>query len=191
MTMTTLCALLAAAALAQTPAAVHDELRAVRDGFAAALNRGDVDAMAEHLHPDVLFTTMNGDTRRGRQAMKDYYNTMMKGPERRVESVHVDMSVDDLTKLYAGGTVGLAWGSSRDSYKLADGSQFQIGGRWSCTLVKESGRWLLANIHYSTSVFDNPVLGAVKKYAFRLAAGAGLAGLLAGFWLGRRRNARA
>jgi hypothetical protein len=97
----------------------------------------------------------------------------------------VSFDADALTILY-GGDTGIAYGSSNDHYDLTDGGKFDIRGRWSCTLVREGNRWLIANFHYSANVFNNPILERTRMYLIGAAIAAGIIGLLLGWFLGRR-----
>lgn len=190
--MVVLLSCLAAPALAQDAApvgappdveATHNALRALKQDMEDALNTQDVDRLLTHLHPDVVFTTMNNDVRVGKEAIRAYYDEMMRGPNRVVEKVTAKFEVDDLTRLY--GHTGVARGSSRDHYVLTDGTDIVIDGRWTCTLVREGDHWLIAAFHYSTNVFDNPLLTKLKNYGAVLLSVATLGALLAGFVMGR------
>jgi len=171
---------------ARTPegdAATHEALRALKNDMEQALNAQDLDRLLSHLHPDVVFTTMNNDVRVGKDAIRAYYEKMRTGPDRVVEKLTAKFEVDDLTRLYD--ETGLAQGSSTDHYVLTDGSDLVVHGRWSCALVKQGDQWLIASFHYSTNVFDNPVLDLVKKKAMTLAGVGGVGLLLVGLVLGR------
>jgi uncharacterized protein (TIGR02246 family) len=190
--MVVLLSFLAAPTLAQDAApggappdveATHNALRALKQDMEDALNTQDVDRLLTHLHPDVVFTTMNNDVRVGKEAIRAYYDEMMRGPNRVVEKVTAKFEVDALTRLY--GDTGVARGSSKDHYVLTDGTDIVIDGRWTCTLVREGDRWLIAAFHYSTNVFDNPLLTKLKNYGMVLLAVATLAALLAGLVIGR------
>jgi uncharacterized protein (TIGR02246 family) len=182
----------AAARPPEADAAVHDALRALKNDMEQALNARDLDRLLSHVTPDVVFTTMNNDVSVGKDALRAYYTRMLTGPERKVEALTAKFEVDDLTRLY--GDTGLAQGSSTDRYALRDGSDLLIHGRWSCTLVKRDGQWLIASFHYSTNVFDNPVLEQVKKKAVQMAGVGGgvllLLGLVMGALMARPRARR-
>ncbi|ATB48169.1 SgcJ/EcaC family oxidoreductase [Corallococcus macrosporus] len=169
-------------------AATHDALRVLKQEMQDALNAQDLDRLLSHLHPDVSFTTMNNDVRVGKDAIRAYYEEMMRGPHRIVDRVQANFEVDDLTRLY--GDTGVARGSSRDHYVLTDGTDIVIDGRWTCTLVREGDRWLIAAFHYSTNVFDNPLLTRVKHLALAGVTVIGLGALLAGAVIGRRLRRR-
>ena len=170
----------------------HDELRRLKDTMVAALNKGDVEELAAHLHPNVIFTGMNGEVARGPAAVRAYFERMMKGPNRIVESIHVDVQVDELTDLY--GPTGVAFGSSADSYKLADGREFRVRSRWTSSLIRQEGRWLITSFHSSANVFDNAILAEVERFG-RWATGLGsvlglVVGALAGVLVAKRRAKR-
>ncbi|OJT23725.1 DUF4440 domain-containing protein [Archangium sp. Cb G35] len=163
--------------------ATHQALRAIKNDMEQALNAQDLDKLLSHLHPNVVFTTMNNDVRVGKDAIRAYYDQMMKGPDRIVQKLDAKFEVDELTRLY--GNTGVAQGSSADHYVLTDGTDITVNSRWTCTLVKEGDRWLIAAFHYSTSVFDNPVLDKVKSAALVYGGIAVVAMLLAGIFVGR------
>lgn len=170
---------------------VHDALRKVRDDIIAAIDRGDVDAILVHLHPNVIFTPLNGRVCRGPAEVRAYFETMMQGPHPVVKSLHVTMEVDRLTDLY--GDTGIASGSSDNHYVLTNGMDLTLKTRWTSSLVQQDGRWLITSFHASANVFDNPLLDQAKAMARYAALGAlvigGLIGLVIGALAGRRRRA--
>jgi uncharacterized protein (TIGR02246 family) len=176
---------------AQEPdAATHNALRQLKATMEKALNERDLNAIVANVDPDVVFTTMNGDVCRGPQQIRAYFDKMLNAPGHVVKDVKVAFEVDQLTTLY-GGDTGVAYGSSNDHYVLTDGKTFDIRGRWTCTMVKNGDRWVIAAFHYSANVFDNPILDRYKR-AMKLGGIAlGLVALLIGFTLGRRQRGRA
>jgi uncharacterized protein (TIGR02246 family) len=176
-----LLSLLVAPSLFAAPAEdpVHNALRALKATMTRALNERDIDTIVANVDKDVVFTTMNGDVCRGPGQIRAYFNKMLKDPGHVVKDVKVSFEADALTTLY-GGDTGVASGFSNDRYHLVDGETFDIHGRWSCTLVKQGDRWVIASFHYSANVFDNPVLNRLKTMAI-LAGGVGLlVGLIVG-----------
>ena len=165
-------------------AKIHDELRALKTTMERALNAMDIDAIVANVTDDVIFTTMNGDVARGPAGIRKYFEAMMKPPNARVEKVVAKFEVEDLSNLY-GRDFAIAFGSSKDHYQLKGGETFDVAARWSGTMVRRDNRWLIANFHYSTNMFDNPVLEAQRKYLILAAAAVAVVLALLAFWFGR------
>ena len=166
----------------------HNELRAVRDGLLAGMNSGDIDAQLAFLHPNVVVTWHNAEVSRGREGVKKYLDRMLHGSPKVVEKFGADVKVDELSILY-GGDTAIAFGSAQERFTMAGGKQFDFTGRWSATLVKDGGKWLVANLHTSDNIFDNPLLNQVKAALPPIAGGLLLVGALGGWIIGRRRRA--
>lgn len=166
----------------------HNELRAVRDGLLAGINSGDIDAQLAFLHPNVVVTWHNAEVSRGREGVRTYLDRMLHGPSKVVEKFGADVKVDELSILY-GGDTAIAFGSAQERFTMAGGKQFDFTGRWSATLVKDGGKWLVANLHTSDNIFDNPLLNQVKAALPPIGGGLLLVGALGGWIIGRRRRA--
>ncbi len=171
--------------LLKTEEELHNGLRQLKSTMEKALNTGDIDTILANVDEHVVFTTMNGDIVRGKQAIKQYFTKMLTGPDRVVEQVTTKFEADDLSVLH-GGDTAIAFGTTDDSYILADGSEFSIQARWSSTMVLRDNRWLVANFHYSTNMFDNPILKAQRMLLLEIAAVVTLIASIIFFLLGRR-----
>ena len=186
--LATLCACLFTLAAHAQEDPAHAELRAVRDGLLAGMNSGDIDAQLAFLHPNVVVTWHNAEVSRGREGVKKYLDRMLHGSPKVVEKFGADVKVDELSILY-GGDTAIAFGSAQERFTMAGGKQFDFTGRWSATLVKDGGKWLVANLHTSDNIFDNPLLNQVKAALPPIAGGLLLVGALGGWIIGRRRRA--
>jgi ketosteroid isomerase-like protein len=170
--------------------AMHDQLRAVRENFLAAFGKRDFDAVLAVLDDNIVLTAQDGKdlkSIRGRTGVRDYLDRMLVGPNRGIEAMTIMPTVDELSVLHNGDTA-IATGSSLDHYKLRDGNEFELKTRWSATLVTKDGKWLIANLHVSTNLFDNPVIFAVSRAATWTAVGVGVVALLLGFGGGMLMN---
>jgi uncharacterized protein (TIGR02246 family) len=183
-------------AVAAVPAApvptdeeLHDELRAVKTAMEAALNAGDMKTILSYAHEDVVFTTMNGDVVRGRDDVSAYYEKMMGGTTPVVKTVESSFIPDGLSSLH-GKDMAVAYGHTDDHYVLADGSEFDVSALWSSTMIRRDNAWKIVSFHYSTNMFDNPVLATQRSFLLMAMAGgvgvAGIAGFLLGLALFRR-----
>lgn len=164
----------------------HDELRAVKRGAEEAFNKGDIDGLLNaYVHKDVIVTWQNAEANHGRDAVKAFYNRMMVGPNRVVETLQTRIDVDELSHLFDGKTA-TALGAMDQHYKLTDGTEFDLRSRWTGTLVKDGDRWKIAAFHVSANMFDNGVMHvAVRKTAYWVGGSAGVAALIVGVVLGR------
>lgn len=159
---------------------IHDELLKVRSGLIEAYNKNDLEGILSHCHPNVVVTWQNGEVCKGHDEMRKYINRMMTGPDRVVEKLTADPTVDALSTLYHGDTA-VSFGRMNDEYTLRDGMQFKMDSKWSATLVKEGDRWLIANFHASTNAFDNSILRLVASKTAWWSGGVALVvGLLLG-----------
>lgn len=172
-------------AAAEPNADIHNALRALRARALDAANKRDIDGVLATMHPNVVVTWQNAEVSHGRAAVRAYLARMLEGPNAIVKSYHADFAVDDLTQLY-GPNTGIAWGSSTETYDLGRGENFILHGRWTATIINENGQWLLASLHTSTNLFDNPLLRSTKKLLWIAAIIAAIVGLLIGWLIARR-----
>jgi uncharacterized protein (TIGR02246 family) len=168
----------------EADAATHNALRQLKATMEKALNARDLDTIVANVDPNVVFTTMNGDVCRGPAQIRAYFAKMLTAPGHIVQDVKVSFDVDALTTLY-GGDTGVALGSSKDHYVLTNGDTFDIRGRWTCTMVRNGDRWVIAAFHYSANVFDNPILDRYRNALWMTGIGAAVVALLVGLLLGR------
>jgi uncharacterized protein (TIGR02246 family) len=163
----------------------HKELRALRDAVVEAINKNDLDRLATFLDDDVVVTWQNSEVCRGPKEVRAYYDRMMKGPDRVVESVAIDPKVDAPANLYDDNTA-VGWGGSKDHFKLTNGRDFPVDSRWSATVVRKDGQWKIASFHASVNMFDSPITW-IEVWRARLWTGipAAIAGLLLGFVIAR------
>jgi hypothetical protein len=72
-------------------------------------------------------------------------------------------------------------GSMSDHFKLRNGLEFDLLSRWTATLVKMDGKWLVAVFHVSTNMFDNGVSNQMIRWAAIKTGGISLGvGIIAG-----------
>ena len=174
--------------------ATHNELRVLRDSISNAFNRlgsgGDekeLDAVLQYVHKNVVLNAMNGERAVGHEGVRQMFRKSMVGPNRSVQSVHHDFNVDALSVLY-GDDTAVAYGTTKGKYVLAGGVNLEVDANWLGTLVKEDGKWLVAGFQFAPSIFDNPIAKQLQRTLYWAVGGAGLAGILVGYFLGRRRK---
>lgn len=171
--------------------AIHDEIRALKNGAEEAFNAigrsgkdGDIESILQYVHDNVVLVAMNGEVSVGKQGLRDYFMDKMGGPEPTVASVHHAFNVAELTRLY-GDDTGVAYGDTVGTYELTNGMSFTVDAYWTATMVNEDGRWQLASFQFAPSIFENPLVDRAVGMLYRVAAIAGVIGLIAGFLLAR------
>jgi ketosteroid isomerase-like protein len=171
-------------------AAIHTELRAVKDRLQQAVNTKNSTALIADLTPDVTFTAINNDTVIGIDNVKAYYDKMMSGSSRFLNDFSMSATADDLSRLYANNTIAVATGRADAALDLRGGSgmKYTLPLRWTATLSGSSGSWKLAAIHFSADLSDNPYLTTLSTFWKWVVAGTGLAALAIGYFIGRRRR---
>ena len=170
-----------------------DHLRAA---IKNAYVKGDIDAMARYLHPDVVIVFPDGSILKGPPAFRDYYKKMMTAPDHRVVSYSADPQVESRT---VHNDVGLSYGYMNDSYVLNDGRSFALNSRFTVTVFKspdgptDTDGWMIRSFHSSADTFDNPILKMVAQAVFWRAGIGGtvigmVLGVIIGLLYGRRQN---
>lgn len=145
----------------------------------------DIAKIIPFIHPNAVVTFANAEAVRGPEGVANYLKRMLAGPNKVVSKFGTNINVDELTILYGGGTVGISFGGSDDYFELTEGISFHSKSRWTATLVKEKGKWLIASAHVSMNLFDNPLLTAAKNSLYWIACITFLIGLGLGIGSGK------
>lgn len=184
-----LAALWMQSALAQSPDLPmdpdHVAIRELKENLVKAISDGNMDAIEPLLHPNVVVTWQDGEVCKGPAAVRKFYQDMASKSKKTFQGYKVPPTADEPTILYSGGTTGVAYGYNIGVFHLA-GKDFEMKNRWTATMVKENGKWLLSSYHVSMNVLDNPLLNAVKIVGVVVAILALLIGLVIGRKLGRK-----
>lgn len=162
----------------------HSELRALRTEVIDAITKGDIDTVLKRVHPNVVVTWQNSEVCRGAEGLKEFFNRMGKTT---FKGYKVPPTPDELTIMH-GADTGVSFGQVVGQYTLL-GKEFEFKSRWTATLVRENGRWLLASYHVSLNALDNPLINSAKKSLIWVSVGVGVIGLLVGWMMGKRKKA--
>lgn len=173
------------------PASGADEasqaINALREQLVSSFTKGDVDGLLRNVDPDVLVTWQNGEVCRGRDAVRAFYDRMMKGEKRVVREIK---SAPEVVGRQVNGDWALSWGNLHDHFILSDGSDLPFNSAFTAVVAKRDDRWLVKSFHTSVNAFDNSVLAlAVRKTATAVGIAAGVFGVIVGFFVGRKKRA--
>ena len=173
--------------------AIHEELRAVLQQTANAINSGDFDKMLPVLSEQIRATPINQEFLTSRSEVSAYFKKWF-GSGGYLKKLEISLAPDVLTELSEEKTWGIVRGKGVEKYILADGRPYELMTRWTATVVKESdGKWRIRAIHIGTDFLNNPILSEAER-ALGYALGGGvigglLAGLLLGWFLFRKKKA--
>ena len=170
--------------------AIHEELRGLLHDVIAAMNSGQYDKMLPYLTEDVEATSVTQEVMTGRSDVSKYFQEWF-GPTGYMRKMEMKLEPDKLTELSADKSWGLVRGKALEHYEAKDGDLFDFNTRWTAVMVRsDDGKWRIRAIHFGTNHLDNPVLTKVRntltRYGVIGAIGTLIAGLILGWWIGRR-----
>lgn len=179
---------LAAPSLAQEDAHAADReaMLTVLGDIEDALNDRDLTAALKHLDAEVIITYQDATVTQGRDEAADYYKRMMEGAGAIVSEFSTVASVGAPAVFH--GDTAVAYGTTTDTFVLARGLEFTLEANWSTTLQKRDGEWVVLALHFSTDLFDNPLLNNARRMYWMTGIGGVVLGLLIMWLLGRIRG---
>jgi hypothetical protein len=160
----------------------HEELRALLRTAKEAVNAKNFEALKPLFYEKFSITTVDQKTFTNFDDFKVHFASLFTGADAPLKSITFNPVAEALTE-FAGDNLGLSHGTSIDTYVFSDGDTRVMTSRWTATLIKDSGRWKILNLHIGTNLLDNPVTEAAKSYVYKVGIGAGIGGLLLGFIL--------
>jgi ketosteroid isomerase-like protein len=164
-------------------AADREQLLEILADVKQALNAQDFERAARHLDENGVMTYYNAELTRGHEEGREYFNRMLKDAAAVVKEYSLTGEVSAPAVFH--GDTAVAYGITEEHFKLTEGLEFVLNGRWSTTLQKKQDTWKIISLHFSSNLFDNPLLNNAKRLSW-VAGGAGFAGgLLTMFILGR------
>lgn len=187
----TICLLLS---FVSTPTLAQDDPRAadreallvILSGIEQALNDRDLSSALEHLDDDIVITYQDATVTHGQDGATEYYNRMMEGAGAIVTDFSTVADVGAPAIFH--GDTAVAHGTNVDTYVLARGLEFTLNANWSSTMQKKDGEWKVVALHFSSDLFDNPLLNNSRRMNRIVGVGGVLVGVLLMWVIGRVRR---
>ncbi len=154
----------------------------------ASINAQDVDRMVAQMAPDATVTWLNGEVSRGHAEIKAYYQRMVKGEQRILDRYLTTAKIGASAHFFGHGEVAVADGTMVDEFFPVARGPFTLNSNWTSTSAKIDGQWKVVSMHLSSNVFTNSLIAEAKDAIWWAAAGAGIAGLVLGWLIGRMRR---
>lgn len=159
------------------------QLIALLDSVELALNEQRFDALTPLLDANVAAVFLDGEVARTPAEVTAYIDRFLGSDSAILKGFKTTAKIGDSARFF--GNIAVADGTSEDVFDLADGSQLELSSVWSVTLDKSSGNWKIVQVHFSTSVFDNPIVAAANDRLMMFVAIAAFVALVVGLLLGR------
>ena len=166
-------------------AALRQILAQVEEG----INKRDFNIIKPHLAPHVIVTFLNAEMTSGIDGAEKYMNRMFQGADAVLKSYSTKATVDQPAIFY--GDTAVAAGYTSDNFSFSDGLGFELHTRWTTTVVKEGDAWKIASLHFSSNMFDNPLLNQARKSNLYYAIAGIVLGILAILvvsWIRRKKS---
>jgi ketosteroid isomerase-like protein len=164
----------------------RETLRAMLRTITRAINEQDWDAIYPCLDEDVVVVLMDQVPLRGLAGLREYLAWLFRGANSILTEVFCEPVVDAPAVFH--GDAAILTLASHDRFTFRTGRQFTVRSTWSGTMVRKDGAWKLAALHGGVSPFDNPISAPFTRMLKVAVGGAGVAGGMLGWLLGRRRD---
>lgn len=167
-------------------AADREALLVILGGIEDALNARDITGALEYLDDNVVITYQDSTVTQGLEGAKEYHTRMMEGSAAIVTEFSTEATVGAPAVFH--GDTAVAYGTTVDRYVLTRGLEINLNANWSTTARKIDGEWKVIALHFSTDLFDNPLLNSANKMNKIMAAGGVAVGVILMLIIGRIRR---
>jgi ketosteroid isomerase-like protein len=148
----------------------HEQLRQLLIATQEAVNNDRLEELEAHLHEDYVITVMNQQIVTRDRTLTQLFNEWFKKPDAIIKSLKIAPVASVETRIYDG-RFGFCYGTSTDSYELADGRSFAFESKWTATMIKQGDQWKLLALHVGVDPIENPLIDGYR-------AGFGFGGVL-------------
>ena len=151
-----------------------------------SINSQSLDRMVTQMDPNATVVWANGEVSRGPAEVLAYYDRMVKGKDRILTKYTTNAAIHGHARFLGNGDVAVADGTMEDEFFPIIRGPFRLSSKWTTTIAKVNGEWKIISLHLSANVFNNVLLDEAKSALLYTGGGGVLAGLLLGWFLGRR-----
>jgi len=188
-TATLLLVLCGSALAVENPDAEHSVLREKLNFIEAALNDKAFERILPLLDENVVIIFLNGEVARGVDQVRAYFEKTLGSSNPILSDYHTKAEVGAPARF--AGDIALADGSTQDTFVFANGSDMVVHSKWTVTLQKQGNDWKILQLHFSSNIFDNPLVNSARNNLVMFTVAAAVGGLIIGLLIGRRRKRNA
>jgi hypothetical protein len=163
-------------------------LRSILSEVEKGINEQDIERIISQMDPTCTVTWWNAETSRGHDEIRAYYRRMVKDDGRLITKYTTQAKVGAPARFIgSSGDIAVADGSMEDEFFPVIRGSFKLSSRWSATIAKSGGEWKIVSLHMSSNVFTNTLIAELTRGLWYAGIAGLVAGLLAGWFLRRRR----
>jgi ketosteroid isomerase-like protein len=140
----------------------HEQLRQLLITVQEAVNKDQLDTLEAYLHEDYVITVMNQEVVTKEWTLTQLFNEWFKKPDAIIKSLKIAPVASIETNIYDG-RFGVCYGTSIDSYELADGRSFEFNSKWTATMLKEGDQWKLLALHVGVDPIENTLIDGYRS----------------------------
>ena len=140
----------------------HEQLRQLLITVQEAVNKDQLDTLEAYLHEDYVITVMNQEVVTKEWTLTQLFNEWFKKPDAIIKSLKISPVASIETNIYDG-RFGVCYGTSIDSYELADGRSFEFNSKWTATMLKEGDQWKLLALHVGVDPIENTLIDGYRS----------------------------
>jgi ketosteroid isomerase-like protein len=140
----------------------HEQLRQLLITVQEAVNEDQLDTLEAYLHEDYVITVMNQEVVTKEWTLTQLFNEWFKKPDAIIKSLKIAPVASIETNIYDG-RFGVCYGTSIDSYELADGRSFEFNSKWTATMLKEGDQWKLLALHVGVDPIENTLIDGYRS----------------------------
>ncbi|MCU7884356.1 MAG: nuclear transport factor 2 family protein, partial [Candidatus Thiodiazotropha sp. (ex Lucinoma annulata)] len=129
---------------------------------------------------------LNGEVARGVDQVKAFFNKTLGDSSAILRDYKTQATVGAPARFL--GDVAIADGTTKDTFTFANGSEMEVDTLWTVTLNKQDSEWKILQLHFSSEFFNNPLVAAAEKKLMMFAGIGLIIGLIAGYFIRRRRS---
>jgi ketosteroid isomerase-like protein len=140
----------------------HEELRKLLTLVKEATDQNRAELLKPYLHEDFVMTVLNQQVAVGRDGLEKLFDDWFQQEGAPLKSLVIEPAATVPTRI-VDDRFGTVYGTSADTYELADGDKFVFNSHWTATVLKEDGRWKVVTVHVGVDPLDNPLINAYRK----------------------------
>lgn len=153
-----------------------ESLALTRELGIEAVNTRDFSKIAPYLHPTFTITTVDNQVFHSAEEFETYWNNQFSDI---IEGITLDLQVDE-ERVFLSPETEVAYGFASSTFDFKSGHQEAMPMRWTAVMQKVDDDWMIQSIHFSSNLFDNPVLASAQRVGKWGTIAAGIGGLVVG-----------